>query len=406
MMPAKTVAQGRLDCGNVHRAAAEQFPDASGTHSGLGEQPTVPLLLIDQDQLFRDPVYITGADFNQSQGDRSVQGGIGGPACQLLDAAGQESAVTDPVSTHQGDGRHPALRQHPGVLHRSRRGTDLVRNEPMFENMQQRCDILLDAGVEELFDDLIAAELRDVLGQQCPDFGAKFRQMSSDRRRDCGQLGSDSGVPALHSKIIALPRTPVHTDQTARDCLGCLGGSGTPHLGRPSRSRRSGAGWPTNQAGWGTPDQLASRLDLPNIVKTLHLSMVASVEIAYVVRDTAADHPGLTAPARIIGMRSQGEAEIAIEQGETRYEGVTWATRRQRASNQLIPLPEPARRGLINLADDVVATTNQAVAAGAHLDPSDVTRSNRSGQRAHLGRSVESHQITHPHDPARRGPRR
>lgn len=81
--------------------------------------------------------------------------------------------------------------------------------------------------------------------------------------------------------------------------------------------------------------------------------MVASVEIAYVVRDTAADHPGLTAPARIIGMRSQGEAEIAIEQGETRYEGVTWATRRQRASNQLIPLPEPARRGLINLADDV-----------------------------------------------------
>jgi hypothetical protein len=25
-------------------------------------------------------------------------------------------------------------------------------------------------------------------------------------------------------------------------------------------------------------------------------------------------------------MRSQGEAEIAIEQGETRYEGVTWTT--------------------------------------------------------------------------------
>jgi hypothetical protein len=71
--------------------------------------------------------------------------------------------------------------------------------------------------------------------------------------------------------------------------------------------------------------------------------MVASVEIAYVVRDTAADHPGLTAPARIIGMRSQGETEIAIEQGETRHESVTWATRRQRASNQLIPLPEPAR---------------------------------------------------------------
>ena len=141
----------------------------------------------------------------------------------------------------------------------------------------------------------------------------------------------------------------------------------------------------TNQAGWATPDQLANRLDLPHIAKTLHLSMVASVEIAYVVRDTAADHPGLTAPARIIGMRSQGEAEIAIEQGETRYEGVTWTTRRQRASNQLVPLPEPARRGLINLADDVLATTNQAVAAAAQLDPSDVTRSTRSGRRGVSG---------------------
>src|SRR5215212_4328167 len=102
----------------------------------------------------------------------------------------------------------------------------------------------------------------------------------------------------------------------------------------------------------------------------------------------------------------EGEAEIAIEQGETRYEGVTWTTRRQLASNQLIPLPEPARRGLINLADAVIATTNKAVAAGAQLDPSDVTRSTRSAREAHLGRSAESHQITHPHDPAPRGPRR
>src|SRR5215203_783630 len=177
-------------------------------------------------------------------------------------------------------------------------------------------------------------------------------------------------------------------------------------VGAASEVRAAIAAAAASQAGWATPDQLASRLELPNIVKTLHLNMVASVEIAFVVRDTAADHPGLTAPARIIGMRSQGEAEIAIEQGETRYEGVTWTTHPQRASNQLVPLPEPARRGLINLADDVLATTNQAVAAGAQLDPSDVTRPTRSGQRAHLGRSVESHQITHRHDPAPRGPRR
>jgi hypothetical protein len=132
--------------------------------------------------------------------------------------------------------------------------------------------------------------------------------------------------------------------------------------------------------------------------------MVASIDIAYVVRNTAADHPGLTAPARIIGMRAQGEAEIAIEQGETRYEGVTWTRRRQIAANQLIPLPEPARRGLINLADDVIAATNHAAAAAAQLDPSHVKESNRSGQ-AQRGRSAESRQITHQQNPTPKGPR-
>ena len=69
----------------------------------------------------------------------------------------------------------------------------------------------------------------------------------------------------------------------------------------------------TNPTGWATPEQLASRVDLPATVKTFHLSMVVSVDLAYVVRDTAADHPGLTARAHIIGLRAQGEAEIAIE---------------------------------------------------------------------------------------------
>ena len=101
-----------------------------------------------------------------------------------------------------------------------------------------------------------------------------------------------------------------------------------------------------------TPDQLLDSGGKVVAAGELHLSMVGSVDIAYVVRDTAAGHRSLTAPARIIGMRSQGEAEFAIEQGETRYEGVTGTTPRQVAANQLIPLPEPARRGLINLADD------------------------------------------------------
>jgi hypothetical protein len=162
----------------------------------------------------------------------------------------------------------------------------------------------------------------------------------------------------------------------------------------------------TTQSGWATPDQLASRVDLAKTVKTFHLSMVASVDIAHVARDTAADHPGLTAPARIIGMRAQGEAEIAIEQGETRYEGIMWTTRRQIAANELIPLPEPARRGLINFTDDVIATTNQSVAAAAQLDPSGVTRSIRSGPEGRHGRLVERRRATHPPSPSPKGPPR
>jgi hypothetical protein len=58
----------------------------------------------------------------------------------------------------------------------------------------------------------------------------------------------------------------------------------------------------------------------------------------------------VAATARVIAMRAQGEAEVAIEQGGTRFEGVRWVTPHQIAANQLIPLPEPARRGLVNAA--------------------------------------------------------
>ena len=147
------------------------------------------------------------------------------------------------------------------------------------------------------------------------------------------------------------------------------------HLSQPHRPRATAKPAKSAQlsqrrhesAGWATPDQVASRLDLPYIARPF-TSIWSLCRIAYVVRDTVADHPGLTAPARIIGTRSQGEAENAIEQGETGYEGVTWTTPRQRV-DELVPSPEPARRGLINVADDVVATTNQAVAAALNSTP-------------------------------------
>jgi hypothetical protein len=153
-----------------------------------------------------------------------------------------------------------------------------------------------------------------------------------------------------------------------------------------------------NQTGWAAPDQIAGRIDLPATATTLHHSMIAAVELAYVTREVAADHPGLAAPARVIAMRAQGEAEVAIEQGETRFEGVRWVTPHQIATNQIIPLPEPARRGLVNAATDVAAATNQAVAAAAHLRPTEhAPRAGADGARRG-GRAAQEREIpvNHP----------
>jgi hypothetical protein len=76
--------------------------------------------------------------------------------------------------------------------------------------------------------------------------------------------------------------------------------------------------------GWATPDQIASRVDLKQTLKSLHLSMVGAVDVAHLAREVVATNPTLTAPARVIAMRAQGEAEIAKEQGITAYDRKTW----------------------------------------------------------------------------------
>jgi hypothetical protein len=160
-----------------------------------------------------------------------------------------------------------------------------------------------------------------------------------------------------------------------------------------------------NATGWATPDQIASRVDLKRALKSLQLSMVGAIDIAHIAREVAATHPTLTAPARVIAMRAQGEAEIARDQGITAYEGMSWATARQIADNQLIPLPEPARRGLVNLTSDVIASCNRAVAAAAPFDPGESAQSKRSAPTQAPRRS--GHSRTMPRqEPASKGFRR
>ena len=97
-------------------------------------------------------------------------------------------------------------------------------------------------------------------------------------------------------------------------------------VGAASEVRAAIAAAATNPTGWATPDQLASCVDLPAAVKTFHLSMVASIDIAYVVLGHRGRPPRPHRSRPHHRHAGPGEAEIAIEQGETRYEGVTWTT--------------------------------------------------------------------------------
>jgi hypothetical protein len=157
--------------------------------------------------------------------------------------------------------------------------------------------------------------------------------------------------------------------------------------------------------GWATPDQIADRIDLKRALKSLHLSMVGAVDIAHVAREVAATDPTLTAPARVIAMRAQGEAEIAREQGIPAYDGRTWASSGQIAANQVIPLPEPARRGLVNLTNDVIASCNRAAATAAPLDPSDCAATKAPVDGGRRVRGASGKKIPGA-DPFTRGPRR
>ena len=133
--------------------------------------------------------------------------------------------------------------------------------------------------------------------------------------------------------------------------------------------------------------------------------MVSSLDLAYLTRDIAATSPTLTAPARQIAMRAQGEAEVAADQGNTAYQGITWATERQVATNQLIPLPAPARLGLINATDQVIASCKSAVAAAPTLDPSESAQVREPVRAPTIKRS--HHVPKAPQQqPAPRGPQR
>jgi hypothetical protein len=154
-------------------------------------------------------------------------------------------------------------------------------------------------------------------------------------------------------------------------------------LGAAGEVRAAVAAATFDQTGWATPDQIASRVHLGKTLKALNLAVLAAVDVAYLTREISATNTDLTAPARSIQLRAQAEAEAGIDKGESRWVGLDWTTPAQIQANQLIPLPEPARRGLINLASDTIATSHKAVAVAASVDSTRQTHPARPARRPH-----------------------
>ena len=102
-----------------------------------------------------------------------------------------------------------------------------------------------------------------------------------------------------------------------------------------------------------------------------------------------AKNPPITSADSKVGKRSQGEAEIAIEQGETRCEGVT-GPRAAKYAAKLIPLPELARRGRRRSH----RRHQTGCRRGCSTDSSDRTGSIRLDQAASREQSADAHQIT------------
>ena len=124
------------------------------------------------------------------------------------------------------------------------------------------------------------------------------------------------------------------------------------------------------RTGWARPDQLAARIDLPQTIQTLQVAAASAVDLAYLGRDVAATNPHLTTAAR----------------------------------SRSVPLHESVRRGLVDLADDIVQASGQAAAAVAPVRP--VPRKARSTgptgaqktseQQPKIGRTAADHRAPQP----------
>src|SRR6478752_1258758 len=172
-------------------------------------------MLICRDHFFGDTVDIAEADIGHARRDGSREASVLGSSAELVDAPRQESPVTDSVRTDERDYRHTPLGQASGVFNRSGWCPDIVRRRPVFEHVEQSRHILLDTGVEQLLNDVVATQFRNVGSYELPDVVGHVEDVAADRRCHLRQLATYGVYASAHAVIVWRVSRPRVADSAA-----------------------------------------------------------------------------------------------------------------------------------------------------------------------------------------------
>jgi hypothetical protein len=117
------------------------------------------------------------------------------------------------------------------------------------------------------------------------------------------------------------------------------------------------------------------------------------MDVAFVIRDVAAEDTNLTGPARAMSHRANADIDCAANRGQ-QGKGVVWVAPGDVYANRTVTIPEPVRAGLVDATDTLVQTASNAMSAAACLDRVTQDRPPGSGQEPAAPRSRRHERLT------------
>src|SRR5215831_9628874 len=163
------VAENGLGGIGVHLLAAQQRPDPGRPGHAQVAQPVLLLGLVGEQDLLRHLVDVGGRGPGNPHPSGADQRRVIRPPGEFLQAPVQEPGRADAIGPQQRGGGHPPLREAASVLSRGRRRMHVLQVDAVLEDVQHGGYVLADAGLKQLQDPPVAAQLRDLFHDQPVD---------------------------------------------------------------------------------------------------------------------------------------------------------------------------------------------------------------------------------------------